>query len=169
MWTAPHFALEEFQSKSDRPIFPAEEPAAQQLAERLETIRAALGHHPVVITSYIRHGARGQHGNGTAVDFEGVGHGLTQRQVFDRVSALAARGALGDFGQLIFYPFSDEHIHLSLFTGTRHNQILIANAAETEYDAPTPGLIARIPGSVTAGVALLALAGLGWLALRRGA
>lgn len=165
MMLAPHFSVLEFERASDRPLTATDIDHATDLAERLEVIREQLG-VPLTITSFIRKDSDGQHGNGTAVDFEAVGSGYTQRQLFDQVSTLAAMGELGVFGQLIFYPFSDEHIHLSLPTGVRRNQVLIADAAEKVYSEPSPGLVASIPGSVVAGVFLFALAGLAIAVLR---
>lgn len=158
-----HFPLSEWQSVSDRSLTATDLGNAGQLAWRLEIIRRALGDVPMPLTSFIRTGSSGQHGNGTAIDFEPVNHTMSAREIFDRVMSVVPE--LGAFGQLIFYPFSDGHIHLSLRTGTRTNEILIADAAEERYEAPTPTLIASLPGSVVAGLgAVLLIGGALWLA-----
>lgn len=162
-----NFPLHEWQSVSDRSLTATDLGNAGQLSWRLEVIRRALGDVPMPLTSFIRTGSHGQHGNGTAIDFEPIGHTMSAREVFDRVTAVAASGELGTFGQLIFYPFSDGHIHLSLRTGTRTNEILIADATEEHYEAPTPALIASLPGSVVAGIGAVVLIG-GALWLTRG-
>lgn len=160
-----NFPLHEWQAKSDRPLTAADLQNAASLSWRLEVIRRALGDVPTILTSYIRTGSEGQHGDGTAIDFEPVGHTLSARDIFDRVNVLAQSGELGPFGQLIFYPFSDGHIHLSLQTGTRVNQILIADATEEHFETPTPTLIASLPGSVVAGIgAVILIGGALWLA-----
>ena len=162
-----NFPLHEWQRVSDRPLTAADLQNAAGLSWRLEVIRRALGDVTTILTSFIRTGSEGQHGDGTAIDFEPVGHTLSAREVFDRVTALANSGELGAFGQLIFYPFSDGHIHLSLQTGSRVNQTLIADATEEHYEAPTPALIASLPGSVVAGIGAVALIG-GAIWLARG-
>lgn len=162
-----NFPLAEWQQVSDRALTAKDLAYAASLSWRLEVIRRALGDVPMPLTSYIRTGSEGQHGDGTAIDFEPIGHTMSAREVFDRVTALVASGELGAFGQLIFYPFSDGHIHLSLQTGTRVNQVLIADAKEERYETPTPALIASLPGSVVAGIGAVVLIG-GAIMLARG-
>jgi hypothetical protein len=163
-----NFDADEFENVSDRPLLAPDLVKARQLAGKLETIRATFG-VPLILTSYIRTGAttasgkRSQHSTGDAIDFEPIWSGdLNPRTWFDRVSTLGKSGALGDFDQLIFYPFSDDHTHLSL--GSRR-QILIANAEETQYGPPTPDVVARIPGSVVASAGGLLLVGAAFLFL----
>jgi hypothetical protein len=153
-----NFTVAEFQAKSDRTLTAADIEHARQLATMLEVVRRVLGVR-LPVTSYIRTGSAGQHGDGTGVDAEPVGHKMTQRNIIDRVSAAAEAGALGTFGQLIFYPFSDEHIHLSLPTGRHRNAIYVANAAEDHYERLTPAVLATIPGSVVVSLAGLVLVG----------
>jgi len=162
-----NFPLHEWQQASDRALTAVDLAHAANLSWRLEVIKTALGGPPVILTSFIRNGSEGQHGDGTAIDFEPIGHTMSAREVFDRISGLAQRGELGAFGQLIFYPFSDGHTHLSLQTGTRVNQILIADATEKHFEEPTPALIASLPGSVVAGIGAVILIG-GALLLARG-
>jgi len=147
MLLTPHFLDSEFAGKSDRPLTDADWQHARALSGKLELMRAALGSVPLAVTSYIRTGDPGQHGDGTAVD---VGlrptSPLSQWDVYQRVTAPAVLASLEPFGQLIFYPFSDGHLHLALQTGTRRNEVLIADAGEKTYGDPTPGLLATIPG-----------------------
>ena len=157
-----NFDSDEFENVSDRPLLAADIGKARQLAVKLEGVRRLFG-VPLTLTSYIRTGAtttsgkRSQHGTGDAIDFEpGWAGDLNPRTWFDRVSGFAQSGGLGDFDQLIFYPFSDQHTHLSL--GTRR-QLLISNSDETEFGPPTPDVVARIPGSVVAGAGGLLLVG----------
>ena len=157
-----NFDSDEFENVSDRPLLATDISKARQLAVKLEAGRRVFG-VPLTLTSYIRTGAmttsgkRSQHADGSAIDFEPAWAGdLNPRTWFDRMSTFAQAGGFGDFDQLIFYPFSDQHTHLSL--GTRR-QILISNADETQYGPPTPDVVALIPGSVVAGAGGLLLVG----------
>ena len=162
-----NFDSEEFENVSSRPLLAPDISKARQLAVKLEGVRRLFG-VPLTLTSYIRPGVTSsgkpsQHNDGSAIDFEPAWAGdLNPRTWFDRVSAFAESGGLGDFGQVIFYPFSDQHTHLSL--GTRR-QILISNSDETEFGPPTPDVVARIPGSVVAGAGGLLLVGAAFLFL----
>lgn len=163
-----NFDADEFEAVSDRPLFAADLSKARQLAVKLENVRRLFG-VPLTLTSYIRTGAvttsghLSQHGDGSAIDFEPHWTGdLNPRTWFDRVSAFAQSGGFGDFDQLIFYPFSDQHTHISL--GSRR-QILLSNADETQFGPPTPDVVARIPGSVVAGAGGLLLVGAAFLFL----
>ena len=149
-----NFDVAEFQRASDRPLTAADIPNARELARKAEVIRREMDGVRLFMSSFVRVGSEGQHGNGTAGDFEFEAGHFTQRTLYDRVSALARAGGIGPFGQLIFYPFSDDHLHISL--GTKR-EILIASADEKHYEPPTPALVAQIPGSVvlTAGGLLL--------------
>jgi hypothetical protein len=162
-----HFTLEEFQQASDVALTADEHDNAVLLAIKLEGARRALGDQPLVVTSFVRAADAGsQHRNGEAVDVRPP-RTLTQRQIYDALTAAAAVGALGEFGQLIFYPFSDLHVHVSLPGATRRNEVLIADADEAHYAPPSPALIASIPGSVLGAGALLLAAGVYlWLRTR---
>jgi zinc D-Ala-D-Ala carboxypeptidase len=97
---------------------------AAKLAQLLEGVRAELG-VPLRVTSGYRSpdrnstvggAAHSQHMDGTAADFVPVG--LTRAQTNARLKAAAAAGRLPAFGQLILYPYTDDHVHLSLPRGT---------------------------------------------------
>lgn len=161
-----NFPLDEWQRHSDVLIGDDHLGSIQALSWRLEEIRAALGHHPLPITSYLRADSTTQHGEGTAVDVGTKRTGLSQREIFNRLMIVEPR--LRPYGQLIVYPFSDEHIHLSLATGTRLNDVRIADETETRYFKPTPDIVARIPGAVVAsGVGIALIGGLALWALSR--
>jgi hypothetical protein len=170
-----NFDSDEFERVSSRPLLNTDIAKARQLAVKLEAGRR-LFNVPLVLTSYIRPGVTSsgrpsQHNDGSAIDFEAVWDAapdLNPRTWFDRWSTFAQNGGLGDFGQLIFYPFSDNHTHLSL--GSKR-EILISNSDETHYGPPTPDVVSRIPGSVVAGAGGLLLVGAVFLFLspkRRG-
>jgi hypothetical protein len=158
-----NFGSDEFENVSSRPLLATDISKARQLAVKLEGGRR-LFNVRLILTSYIRPGVTtsgkpSQHNDGSAIDFEPVwddAPDLNPRTWFDRWSTFAQQGGFGDFGQLIFYPFSDHHTHLSL--GTRR-EILISNSDETEYGPPTPDVVSRIPGSVVAGAGGLLLVG----------
>lgn len=158
-----NFDADEFEAVSDRPLLATDISKARQLAVKLEAGRR-LFNVPLFLTSYIRPGVTSsgkpsQHNDGSAIDFEadwGAAPDLNPRTWFDRWSTFAQNGGLGDFGQLIFYPFSDHHTHLSL--GFKR-EILISNSDETQYGPPTPDVVSRIPGSVVAGAGGLLLVG----------
>lgn len=164
-----NFDVEEFENVSSRPLLPSDVAKARTLAGKLQNGRR-LFNVPLMLTSYIRPGVTSsgkpsQHNDGSAIDFEpdwNSAPDLNPRTWFDRWSSFAQSGGLGDFGQLIFYPFSDHHTHLSL--GTRR-EILISNSDETEYGPPTPDVVSRIPGSVVAGAGGLLLVGAAFLFL----
>jgi zinc D-Ala-D-Ala carboxypeptidase len=124
----PHFTLEEM-NREGHPV-PAQYLAnAQAVAELLEAMRAAGGGVPLDITSGYRT-PRGnelaggvsasQHLTASAVDFEprGVDGVEWSRRV------LAQRDTLPAFGQWIIYPWSDDHIHVSL-PGKHVGQVLV--------------------------------------------
>lgn len=171
-----NFDSDEFENVSDRPLLNTDISKARQLAVKLEAGRR-LFNVPLILTSFIRTGATtssgklSQHGTGDAIDFEAnwdAAPDLNPRTWFDRWSSFAQSGGLGDFGQLIFYPFSDNHTHLSL--GFKR-EILISNSDETQYGPPTADVVSRIPGSVVAGAGGLLLVGAAFLFLspkRRG-
>jgi hypothetical protein len=84
-----------------------------------------------------------QHWDGSAVDVR-PSRRLSQRAIYDAVTyELQASGIV--YGQAIFYPFSDWHIHFSLATGAARNSVLVASDDERSYLRPSPALLASFP------------------------
>lgn len=164
---AAHFTAAEFRRRADREPTAIELEYAARLSQILEVIRRALGDRPLVVTSWIRSDSDTAHRAGHAVDVRPTRE-LSQRAIFDRVTtALTESGIV--WGELIFYPFSDWHIHVTLFPIGGRNEVLIADATESEYSAPTPALIAQLPATAApiapaqAGTVLVATVGVGLL------
>lgn len=141
---APHFTLAEFVRASDRVPDAIEEQKAARLSQLDEIIRHALGDVPLPVTSWIRTGDAGAHDTGDGNDVR-PRRDLSQREIVDLVTdALRAAGV--QFGELIFYPFSDWHIHITLYPVGGMFQILVADAAEKVYVAlDAPGVLDSIP------------------------
>ncbi len=144
---AAHFTLAEFTAKSDRVPDAIEQQKAARLSQLCEVIRHALGDAPLVVTSWLRGADRqSAHLTGDAVDVR-PRRDWSQRDIFDAVTTgLQAAGV--DWGELIFYPFSDWHIHVTLYPVGGNHEVLIANATETAYATPTAGLIAELPATL---------------------
>ena len=118
-----------------------------QLAYLLESMRDAV-RVPLRVTSGYRspqHNAAvggvetSQHMDGTAADVVPVGLSL-----FDAASRLEAaeyRGALAPYGQLIYYPYTTGHIHISLPTRNKRMERLVKLGGESggyaKYDLAT--------------------------------
>ncbi len=140
---APHFPLSEFVERSDVIPSDAQIGYAARLSQILEVLRAALGNTPLVITSWIRSDSETQHREGSAVDFRPPQE-LSQREIYYRVVGAMNEAGLS-LGQVIFYPFSDYHVHVSLPTGAARNAVLYADAAEKVYAPVTSDSLAKFP------------------------
>lgn len=127
---APHFALAELNPHGN-PLSAAELGRLTELAQLAERARAALG-VPLRVTSGHRTAAQNaaaggadssQHLSGAALDFVPVG--LPRDVVVTRLRVAAQLGKLGPFGQLILYPYTTGHVHLSLPRGHDDGQVLV--------------------------------------------
>lgn len=172
---AAHFTLEELTRVSDRRPDAVEIQKGARLSQVAEVIRHALGDRPLIVTSWIRaDDAESAHATADALDVRPT-RLLSQREIFDRVTA-ALRESGVVWGELIFYPFSDWHIHFTNYPAGGRNEILIADASASRYVAPSANIIAALPTtalpfppSERPAVALVALAvgaGLAALAAR---
>lgn len=133
-----NFTLEEFETEGAIPSQYLGNVAA--LATLLESARSAGGDFPLRITSGYRNasgnaaagGVSGsQHLTASAADFAVEGEdGVTWAEE-------ALVNGLPAFGQLILYPWSDGHVHLSL-PGGHHNQVLV-EVGTNQYAAWNPG------------------------------
>lgn len=150
--------------------------AAVGMAALLERVRAALG-VPLKVTSWWRDGrhnvevggvAGSQHLTGNAADV--IALGVPIGDAFDRFTAAVAAGAIGDFGQAIFYP-GRGHIHLSTRTGTSAvNSVLLAFSnpdGSVRYTKGDRESAAALPRSAGPGLSLVMvlIAAVAWLAL----
>jgi hypothetical protein len=154
---AAHFTPAEFARRSDRVPSTVEFDRAARLSHGLELMRGAVNAavvssgiavppygEPVVVTSFLRSGnPQSQHFDGTGVDVR-LSRKVSQRVIYDVVTKELRESGV-TWGQLIFYPFSDWHVHYSLATGSKYKQILIASRNEDEYFTPTPELVASLP------------------------
>ena len=139
-----HFTLEEFRRASDRAPDAIEQQKAACLSQLLEIVRHALGDAPVVVTSWLRPlDLDSAHRTGDAVDVR-PRRDWSQRQIVDAVTA-GLRAAGVHWGELIFYPFSDWHIHLTLYPVGGRDEILVADREERVYSALTPAVLDTIP------------------------
>jgi len=167
---APNFPPAEWSAASERPASDLEWEKAARLSLLLQIARHALGDVPLVITSWLRKTDAGSaHGTGDGVDFRPP-RTLSQRDIFDRVTT-AFRDSGVQWGELIFYPFSDWHVHVTLYPVGGFRQVLLADAAEEKYQAPNAVLVAAIstapapfPPSQAAGAAAVVL-GVGLVAV----
>lgn len=107
------------------------------LAKLLESFRTAFG-VPLAVTSGYRDPAHNaavggvetsQHLDGTAADVSPVG--LSLYEAAKRIDAAEASGALAPYGQVIFYPYTTGHIHISLATRGTRGQKLVKLGGET--------------------------------------
>jgi hypothetical protein len=116
----PHFTAGELRF-TDAP--PNVQDNLRDLAAFLEVLRVAGGNVPLRITSAYRPGDTKQHGKGEAADVVPVG--VDGVEWARRVLDARARGGVPDFGQLIIYPHTTRHVHVSLnrLGGGRRNEV----------------------------------------------
>jgi hypothetical protein len=134
---APNFLASEFIDASAGAWPNSVNVNTQALANHLQVIRRLRGNRPLVITDYYRPGDDGQHGNGSAVDFRDP-----ERDPMAAGAVIVAaqrRGELPDFGQLILYPHTDQHVHYSLANRAsgKKNEVLVK--VKNGYAAWQPG------------------------------
>lgn len=105
--------------------------------ELLEPLRAVLG-VPLRVTSGYRapeHNAAvggsetSQHMDGTAADISPVG--LSLYDAAQRIDAAELAGTMPLYGQLIYYPYTTGHIHVSLATRGKVREKLVKLGGET--------------------------------------
>lgn len=168
---SPHFRTEEFEKATD-PV-PAEYKGnLVRLANLLEGFREVVG-VPFRITSGYRSPARNaavggadssQHTTAEAADFQPVGISLWTFQ-----KRVKAASSLPEFGQLIYYPFTTGHVHLSLpQTGKKRNQVLV-KLAEGGYANLSDLLLGKFPGAAGSIGVILILVALFLVFRRKGA
>jgi len=143
---------------------------AQRVAELLERVRAALGNKPVTVTSGYRPPARNaaaggastsQHLDGSAADFKVAGYG--RAELARALEAAAAAGKLGEFGQLIVYPYTTGHAHISLPRAGKRNGEVLRKLVGEGYQLAD--VVAFATKAAPSALVLLALAIVAWLAL----
>lgn len=129
----------------------------RDLAELLEAVRSAV-RVPLQVTSGYRSPARNaavggsdtsQHTKGEAADF--VPSGISVAEFLNRFGDAVARGQMPDWGQLIAYPYTTGHLHISLPRLSKNRQVLI-RTAEGGYSH------IKLSSPVGVGLVLLALA-----------
>jgi len=125
-----HFTLEELNG--------AGAPAAvrtnlQSLATLLELVRGLNGGQPLVVTSGYRPGDPRQHGSGSAADMRVPG-----RDPVAFANRVAPSLSPNAFGQMIVYPWTTRHVHLSLPNGAARGQYLV-ETGKGVYVRWTPG------------------------------
>lgn len=105
--------------------------------ELLEPLRAVLG-VPIRVTSGYRSPERNeavggsdtsQHMDGTAADLSPVG--LSLQETARRILAAEAAGTMPRYGQLIFYPYTTGHLHISLPTRGKVGEKLVKLGGES--------------------------------------
>lgn len=84
---------------------------ALRMVTLLQEVRDLLG-VSVRLTSFYREGDPNQHGRASAADF--YADGIPEVEVGRRIIAGRASGQVGAYGQLIVYPYTTHHVHLSL-------------------------------------------------------
>jgi hypothetical protein len=172
---AANFTLAEFTRASTRAPDAVEVQKAARLSMLLEIIRHATGGEPVIVTEWIAPRDRDGpgHPTGDAVDVR-LTRKLSQRELVDRVTA-ALHAAGVQWGELIFYPFTDWHIHLTLYPVGVLNEVLVADSSGKVYSSVTPAVLASFPSTaapfppsqvagavvVALGVGLVAAVGIG--------
>lgn len=127
---APHFSLEELNPHGN-PLSASELANLRALAQLLERMRAAVG-VPFTVDSGHRTAAQNraaggvatsEHLTGAAADVVPVG--LSRADASRRIQAAARAGAFGAFGQIIVYPYTTGHVHVSLADGRNDGQVLV--------------------------------------------
>ena len=103
----------------------------------LEPLRAVLG-VPITVTSGYRDPTRNaavggsdtsQHMDGTAADISP--NGLSLAEVARRVDAAEKSGRMPPYGQLIYYPYTTGHVHISLPTRGKRGEKLVKLGGES--------------------------------------
>jgi zinc D-Ala-D-Ala carboxypeptidase len=103
----------------------------------LEPLRAMLG-VPIRVTSGYRPPDRNaavggsetsQHMDGTAADISPVG--LSLAEVARRIDAAERAGVMPPYGQLIYYPYTTGHVHISLATRGKRGEKLVKLGGES--------------------------------------
>lgn len=159
----PHFTEAELGALGAPPQYRAN---LQRTAELGEAMRAAAGVRFVKVSGYRspeknaatpNASKTSQHLTGEAMDF--TPEGISLYQFVQRIQDAAKNGNLPTWGQLIVYPFTTGHVHLSLPTATHRNEIRVAVAegGDQKYPFLTDGLLATFPGAAPAVSGLLVL------------
>lgn len=154
-----HFSVHEF---TKQPISSPDMPAGVRarlpaIAGLLQAIRDEIGGARIVVTDYWRsreenkntHGAaaNSQHLDGTAVDLK-VLDGITPFAAYNAIKEGRRAGRIPPIGEVIFYPFTDGHIHITLPTRGDRDQFLVKLLAEEGggYAPISDALASRFPG-----------------------
>jgi hypothetical protein len=143
--------------------------ALLDLSWLLQGVRDAVG-VPMRITSGYRTPERNaavggsptsQHVDGTAADF--VPQGITTFTFMTRFLKAEREGRIPNYGQLILYPYTSDHIHISLATrGTLRQQLV--KLSESGY---APFRLSML-GATSSGFVILILAALAFFLFRKG-
>lgn len=143
-----------------------------QVAQLLETVRAAAGVPLVKVSGWRspeRNAAIGgadssEHLTGRAADF--TPQGITVAEFVNRIGQAKANGRPLEWGQMIVYPFTTGHVHISLPSPQHRNETLV-RLSEGGYAALTKELLASFPGVATSSVIALLGLGVAWYLLTR--
>lgn len=143
-----------------------------QTAQLLEAIRAVVGVPLVSVSGYRspeRNAAVGgadssEHLTGRAADFTPAG--ISVAEFVNRIGQAKANGRPLDWGQMILYPFTTGHVHVSLPSPQHRNETLV-RLSEGGYSHLTKELLAKFPGVATSSVLVLLGLGVAWYLLHR--
>jgi hypothetical protein len=175
---SPHFTLAELNPHHNA-LTSAELANLRQLAALLERLRAAVG-VPLTVDSGHRTPAQNRVAGGVATSAHLTGKaadvvpvGLSRAEAARRVKAAAKGGQLGPFGELIVYPSTTGHVHITLPLGGAQDGQVLERLAEGGYRELFRVAItkltnaARAVGSSPAALALLVLAALAFFSTWR--
>lgn len=140
---AANFSLGEFERASKGPLGPGMVAYAARLSHVLQAVRDVLG-GPIVVTSFYRPESTTQHGEGTAVDWR-LPPGVSSYLAALKVPQILSKAGI-TWGQLIFYPWAENHVHVSLPTGRSRNALLV-QLRDKSYVTLTGTLLASFPGA----------------------
>lgn len=140
---AANFTLREFEAASKGPLSASMRSSAASLSHYLQAARNAFG-GPIVVTSFYRPESTTQHGEGTAVDWR-LPPNVTSYRMAQRLPDVLKAAGL-PWGQMIFYPWAEDHVHLSLPTGRARGAVLVQLRDES-YVALSSVLLAQFPGA----------------------
>lgn len=120
-------------------------------------VRITSGYRPATANEKAKGATGSGHLIGAGVDF--ALEGLTTAQVAARVLELEKIGEMPNYGELIFYPFGDNHFHITL-PGVGGNREKLVKLSEDGYAVFNVSWLSRFPGGATglsAGIVLLVI------------
>lgn len=124
-----NFSAAEIEKVSD-PIPPALEANTLRATQALQRVRSAFG-VPFYLTSHYRSAAHNtsvggsetsDHMNALAFDF--VVRGMSLKDFYARFTQLEAQGKIGDYDQMIVYPYTTGHVHIGFGSRNRRQKLI---------------------------------------------